>query len=1306
MFKMTLRIASSTLLLLKRVAVGFILLLALAAAGLILTLRYSILPDIEKYHDDITLALGKAAGLTIEIGRIEANWHGLRPHMRLSDIRVLDKQQRTTLALKKIDMVVSWMTLLTGQLRLASLELDRPELLVKRDVRGVLQISGVQIGESTGDNDFADMLLQQSRLVVRDAKISWLDEKQAAPLLVFNDVNLLLENGWNTHRFAVRATPPSRLASRLDVRGNFYGKNFDELQSWRGEVFTELEYADLAAWKTWLPIPEALKRGSGALRGWMTVEAGSISMLTTDLALIDVQTRLGDDLPPLNIRVLSGRLGWRNVAQGIDVSLNKFSLKLFDNFVLKPTDILIRLNNVQEKRAASGEVNANLLELEGLGKLMEYLPLEGRFKKQFAEFSPQGRMENLKAKWQTDTANQLKFIVKGKFAGLSLQRVENLPGFSGLSGEIDGNEEAGNLSINSPNFRLNAPLVMPQLLSFDTVVGQLNWQANATGVEVKLRNVSVANADLAGTAYGSYQTLASSPGKVDLNVQLSRANVSRAGVYIPLVAMGQDAHKWIKQSLIEGELHDVNLRLKGDLNDFPFAENRSGIFKIQARAKGLAFDYASDWPRIEKATAELLIQGKVMTVTAASAMTAGIKLKNIKVSIPDVLNDQLTLQVRGEAEGENASVLDFVNKSPVHGYVDGFTDDITASGKGKLKISLVIPLSDAKATKVLGSYHFSDSEVELGENLPTLRKVNGELVFTETGVSAKNISTQILGGPARIMIENAANGAINIKFDGRANFGLLSELNSHPALRKLSGEPAWNADISVQDKLSRVLLTSTLVGFQSVLPEPFAKQANESSPLRIEMKDLSAIREFSTVQYGSLLNAGFLRLQDDDGEWKIKSVAINFGEDAKKPGRDGIWISGKLALLSLDGWDGLAGSLGEGESEPVSIKGIDLSIQKLTGFGSIVNDLHISAQSRNGVLAAHLAAKEINGEVSWQAGGWQTGALNPGENGRLLARLKNLDLGTPDNDKEAKQKTGVLNPGENLNSGALKPGEKTATEVGRLPSVDLSIDKLSFKGRPMGRLELVAHQRERDFQLDRLLLVNPDGILSVDGKWKMSEDAAQTQVNLKLEISNAGNILSRYGYPNSVKNGSGKLEGTFSWPGTPGMLNIAGLSGKLSLNTGKGQFLQIDPGIGKLLSILSLQALPKRITLDFEDVFSKGFEFDNINGSADIKQGVMLTDNLKIEGSAAKVSMTGQIDLGNETQNMRVRVIPTVGNSAALLSAIVATPVIGAGVFLASKILGDPLGQLASFEYNITGSWADPKVEKSGESKPAKKSEN
>lgn len=1279
MLKTFLLITGRTLTLLRRISFAVMLLLAFACAGLILTLRYAVLPDIERFHDDITRSVGKAIGMAVEIGKIEADWQGLGPHLRLSDIRILDKQQRATLALQRVDIVVSWMTIFTGELRLASLEIDQPDLMIKRDAQGILQISGVQLAAKSADNNFSNMLLNQSRIVVRGAHISWLDEQQAKPLLVFEQVNLLIENSWDHHRFAMRAVPPQELSTQLDVRGDFYGESFDDLNSWSGEIFTQLDYADLAAWKTWLPLPDALKQGRGALRGWLGVADGKIKQITTDLALVNVETRLASDLQPLDLRVLSGRLGWRDVGQGFEISLRNFSLKLFDSFVLKPTDAFFRLSNAQQSGASSGEMRANLLELEGLGKLLEYLPLERKYKEQFAEFSPHGSVTNLQAKWQTDADKQLHYRVKALFGELSLQRVGNLPGFSGVSGEVDGSESSGTLSLNSHNLKLDAPQFLPEPLAFDTVAAQSSWQTNSAGLEVTLRNVAVANADLAGSAFGSYQALAGSPGKVDLTVHLTRASVAHASKYIPLIALGVGAQSWIKKSLLDGQSNDFNLRLKGDMNDFPFADNKKGIFKIQARAKGVALEYVPGWPRIENGNADLLVQGKELTVTAASAMTAGVRLKNVRVSIFDVLSKDLMLNIRGEAESENARALEFIHASPVRGYLDGFTDDIAARGNGKLNLKLDIPLSGSQSVKVAGTYHFVDSEVDFGKNLPTLRKVNGDLLFTESGVSTKNIVMQILGGPARLSVESGAGGAIDVKLGGRADMGTLREINPHPLLRKLSGNPEWNVEIAVQNKKSRVLLTSSLLGLQSDLPAPFSKSAGISAPLRFEMKDLNAQQSSLSVQYGSLLNANILRVRDKAGVWSIKRGNINFANAAKKSDRDGLWISGTLPLLSLDGWGGLAGAADGGE--PINIAGADLLIKKLTGYGNAVDDLHINASSRNGILMAKLAAKDVNGELSWQSGDRQSGS-----NGRLLARLKNLDLAMTGSDQGKKNQPETS-------------AQSTTAGNAALPVIDVTVDRLSVKGKQLGRLEMVAQPHEREYQLDHLRLSNPDGVLSVDGKWKMAADEAQTQAHFKLEISDAGNMLARTGYPDSVRNGSGKMEGTFAWPGAPWMYSNARLNGNLSLDTGKGQFLQIDPGVGKLLSILSLQALPKHITLDFEDVFSKGFQFDSINGTADIKQGVINTDNLKIEGSSAKVTMKGQIDLNNETQNLRVRIVPTVGNSVALISAFVATPVVGAGVYLAGKILGDPLGQLAAFEYNISGGWVDPTVEKVGANK-------
>ena len=200
-------------------------------AGLTLTLRYWVLPDIGRYHSDISTMASKVVGQPVIIGKIEAGWRGIRPHLMFTDVRVLDKQGQTALALQRVDAVVSWSrSLLTGEVRLYSLEFDQPDLLIKRDAQGVLHIAGVEVpSQASGlsaNNSLVNWLLHQARIVVRDARITWQDELRGAPPLVLNQVNLFIKNDGvfsesiesivnigNRHRFALRAQPPAELSA-------------------------------------------------------------------------------------------------------------------------------------------------------------------------------------------------------------------------------------------------------------------------------------------------------------------------------------------------------------------------------------------------------------------------------------------------------------------------------------------------------------------------------------------------------------------------------------------------------------------------------------------------------------------------------------------------------------------------------------------------------------------------------------------------------------------------------------------------------------------------------------------------------------------------------------------------------------------------------------------------------------------------------------------------------------------------------------------------------------------------------------
>jgi uncharacterized protein YhdP len=201
-------------------------------------------------------------------------------------------------------------------------------------------------------------------------------------------------------------------------------------------------------------------------------------------------------------------------------------------------------------------------------------------------------------------------------------------------------------------------------------------------------------------------------------------------------------------------------------------------------------------------------------------------------------------------------------------------------------------------------------------------------------------------------------------------------------------------------------------------------------------------------------------------------------------------------------------------------------------------------------------------------------------------------------------------------------------------------------------------------------------------------------MNVRLEASSLNGLLGQFGYGDYVTRGTGHLEGLLAWPGHPHDFSTSILSGNLEIRAQRGQFAKLEPGAGKLLGLLSLQSLPRRVTLDFRDVFSDGFAFESIEGQVRVARGLMLTDNFSISGPSALVNLSGEVSLPLETQTLTLRVVPEMGESAAVAATVLGTPVLGLSTLLISKLLSNPIGKVVAYEYLVTGSWDNPVVTK------------
>jgi uncharacterized protein (TIGR02099 family) len=576
---------------------------------------------------------------------------------------------------------------------------------------------------------------------------------------------------------------------------------------------------------------------------------------------------------------------------------------------------------------------------------------------------------------------------------------------------------------------------------------------------------------------------------------------------------------------------------------------------------------------------------------------------------------------------------------------------------------MTLPISQLAASKLSGTYQFTGNHVVFDRTLAPLEQAAGRIEFTDQNVRVPGVSGVFLGGPVSISASGQRD-SVRVGLQGRINTENLRKAGGSSWLQHLKGSTDWRGMLTLRKKTPDLVLESNLQGVSSALPVPLSKTAAEAVPFRLERRVVAPNQDRISFTYGDLLKAELAR-RNEGKEMVVDRGVVRLGAgEVGNLDRPGVWVRGTLNQFDFDEW--LAVSRGGEEGASYALGGVDVSIGELDFFGRRFHELSVTATPQGDATQIALAGREVEGSATWRAEG----------KGRLSARFKKLALIAP----EAKDASTRLS---------------TATARSQeLPALDIIVDQFQHGQKQLGRLELNAVHQDRDWKIERLRIANSDAVITADGVWQSWLTHPRTQLNVRMDVTDAGKALARWGMPAGIRGGTAKIEGNLGWSGSPQEFDYPTLAGQLVIETGKGQFVKLEPGLAKLLGVVSLQSLPRRLSLDFRDVFSEGFAFDSIMGSVKIDRGIASTENFRMQGPSARVAMSGEVDLAHENQKLRVRVTPHISDSVALAGALLGGPVAGVAAFLAQKVLKDPLEQLVSFEYNVTGNWSDPQVTK------------
>ena len=932
----------------------------------------------------------------------------------------------------------------------------------------------------------------------------------------------------------------------------------------------------------------------------------------------------------------------------------------------------------------------------------------------------------------------------------ALHQQPGRPGIRNAAIDFDLTQAAGKAKVVITQGYLDLPGIFEDpRVALDRLSMDAQWKWAGHNLDLQMRDIAFSSADAQGTAQANWrsgQTRSGGPdpdslGVLDLKGVLTRANGARVHRYLPLVLADPVRH-YVRDAVLQGEVSDVNFLIKGPVEDIPYADPTKGDFKISAKVKNGTLAYvprsiqpkeAAPWPALSDITAELVFSRAALEVNGVVARVVGLpgmQVVKADARIPNLMNSA-TVDVRAKLKGPLNEALSFVNTSPLATMTSNALAKTVASGPADYSFRLNLPLNNIDKTKVQGSVTLPGNDAQFSPETPSLSRLKGIINFTEAGFNVPSAQARMLGGDVRfeggmtpptraastdteVEAGTAFRAQGTVTADGirqAKNMGLPSRL-----AQNVSGSTTYNAVLGFRRGVAEVVVTSNLQGMALSLPAPLNKSADAVLALRFEntlVRESIApgrkLQDQLAFTAGNIVSVQYVRDISAEQARVIRgSIAVGLepGESSPFP-EVGVGANIKLDSFNVDAWEKVFSNTVGSSPAPLSIAAFGVTLQaqsylpnqiairakELSVGGRRLNNLVVGGTRDGPTWRANLDATELNGYVEFR----QPGSASA-SGGRVFARLSRLNLAQ-----------GTANDVESILDG----------QPASVPALDIVVDDLELRGKKLGRIEVDAVNRvstasageggPREWRLNKFNVTMPEAVLTATGNWvpinaqtsgtesrvqRLAGERRRTVMNFKLDILDSGLLLKRFGMADVVRRGKGKMEGRVAWAGSPLSLDYPSMSGQLNVNIESGQFLKADPGLAKLLGVLSLQSLPRRLTLDFRDVFSEGFAFDFVRGDVAISQGVASTNNLQMKGVNAAVLMEGSADIAKETQDLKVVVVPEINAGTASLIATVINPAIGLGTFLAQYFLRRPLMEAATQQFHIDGSWADPKITK------------
>ena len=884
--------------------------------------------------------------------------------------------------------------------------------------------------------------------------------------------------------------------------------------------------------------------------------------------------------------------------------------------------------------------------------------------------------------------NRKLALATGRFDELDVLAWDRWPLPRGLSGDIDLAFGQGSVRFSGEEVAIHwdRNFRRPLSATLSDCEVEILWDEDDRW-QVDALPCPVASPVLEGEARARFVRDEGKP-RVDVNAIVRRAALAELDDYWPESVMSPKVTGWLRRSIGAGTVRDARVVLQGDMDRFPFRDGRGTLLGV-VPITGADLDYAPGWPAARGIDATARFAGPGFTVEGRIGDLAGSVVQSATAQVADLKAPVIELDYRSATA--LGPLRDFIEASPL--LADRAPDPgrFAFAGSATAEGRLSIPLGASPGQTVLdGTLTVADGEFIERQSGFRLEGLDGTVTYTRNGLAGDGIAATLAGWPAALNIAAAwdADTPFTASLTGRFPASLLAmktPLFDDPLLARVEGETDWSLGLAITRVPGQeggevwLEVASDLEGVAVPLPAPLNKPSEARWPLVLSYP----IRSERPVVRATLADRLDLALELDRplvpeiapvdapvdapeapaGTGLRRGAVALGGAAAVLPAAGRVTLAGAVERLDLDGWADVVIDYARAERHPAGLafEASAVQVGALDMLNRRFSDVLLGLETDGRQLAARLAGAAIDGEVTYRRNDDGTHAV--------AAQLERLWLPEP-----------------------LGEGDGDVSDPTAWPEMRFYVRDFRFLGLDLGETRMEAYPIAGGLRFETVESSSEQLNFEARGDWLETGSGSRSDFDIVLTSESLGGIVNALDLSSVLEGGQTMVRYDAWWPGSPTAFKLARLNGEMTFSVVDGRILNADPGAGRVLGLVSLGALPRRLALDFSDVFSSGFGFDQANGTIQFDDGTARTEDFILESTAAQLSMVGESDLEAREFDYLVTVRPGVSQALPVLGGIAAGPAgLAAGIAL-QELLRNALGEAAEARYEITGPWSAPDV--------------